>query len=337
MNSAVRIVDTSLRDGSHAKSHQFTLEMIEDIAGGLDRVGIPYIEVSHGDGLGGASLVYGFPLFSDEERLKVAHKVIKRAKLTVLCLPGIGTRKDLEMAAENGAEAARICTHCTEANISAQQISQAKDLGMEVMTFLMMCHMIPPEELLEQAKLMEGYGADVVYATDSAGACTPRMVKDRIGLLSQHLGCEVGFHAHNNLGLAIGNSLTAVENGAHYIDGTVRGLGAGAGNAMTEVLVAALERTGYKTDIDLLGLMDLADNVFAPIMDRPQIIDGSSLILGYAGVYSSFLLHTFRAAEKFNVDPRQVLIRLGELKTVGGQEDMIVDVAYQLAQEKKEK
>ncbi|HUV24726.1 MAG TPA: 4-hydroxy-2-oxovalerate aldolase [Methanomassiliicoccales archaeon] len=335
MNPAVRIVDTSLRDGSHAKSHQFTLEMIEAVAGGLDRVGIPYIEVSHGDGLGGASLVYGFPLFSDEERLEVAHKVIKRAKLTVLCLPGIGTRKDLEMAAENGAKVARICTHCTEANISAQQISQAKDLGMEVMTFLMMCHMISPEELLEQAKLMEGYGADVVYATDSAGACTPQMVKDRISLLSHHLGCEVGFHAHNNLGLAIGNSLIAVENGAQYIDGTVRGIGAGAGNAMTEVLVAALERAGYKTGIDLLGLIDFADNIFAPIMDRPQIIDGSSLILGYAGVYSSFLLHTFRAAEKFNVDPRQVLIRLGELKTVGGQEDMIVDVAYQLAQEKK--
>lgn len=335
VSSLITLVDTTLRDGSHAKSHQFDLDMVKAIAGGLDQAGVQYIEVTHGDGLAGGSLVYGLPLFTDEERLQAAHHVVKRGKLTVLCLPGIGTLKDLEMAAENGVRAVRICTHCTEANISGQQIRHAKELGLEVLTFLMMCHMISPEELLTQAKLMEQYGADVVYATDSAGACTPRMVQDRIELFVRNLGCHVGFHAHNNLGLAIGNSLAAVESGARFIDGTIRGLGAGAGNAMTEVLVAALEKAGYKTNIDLFKLMDVADKIVAPLMDRPQIIDGSSLILGYAGVYSSFLLHAQRAAERYKVDPRQVLIRLGELKTVGGQEDMIIDVAYQMAQEKQ--
>ena len=336
MPKKIMIVDTTLRDGSHAKSHQFTLEMVQDIVKGLDQAGVPYIEVSHGDGLAGESIVYGFPLYSDQERLAAAQEVIRNSKLTVLCIPGIGTKTDLEMAADQGVKVARIATHCTEANVSGQQIRQAKDLGLEVMTFLMMCSSIPREKLVQQAKLMEGYGADVVYATDSAGACTPQLVRDHITALGSQLDCKIGFHAHNNLGLAIGNSLAAIEANADYVDGTLRGLGAGAGNAMTEVLVAAITKNGFQTGVDLLKLMDVAEHIVAPIMDRPQIIDSPSLILGYAGIYSSFLLPTLRAAKKFNIDPKKILFKLGELRTVGGQEDMIMDVAYQLAQTTKD-
>ena len=334
MNRRIRIVDTTLRDGSHAVKHQFELEDIERITSALNDANVYAIEISHGDGLAGSSIQYGWAKHSDDARLAVAQKVVDRSRITVLLLPGIGTRDDLKLSIERGAQVARIATHVTEADISEQHIRMAKDMGLEVMTFLMLAHMEPPEKMLEQAKLMEGYGADVVYVVDSAGAMIPDDVKVRIGLLKKKMQVEVGFHGHNNLGLAIGNTIAAVQEGATVIDGTLGGLGAGAGNAPTEVLAAVLDKMGYVTGIDLYKIMDAAEDIVRPIMRRPQVIDRSSLILGYAGVYSSFLLHTYRAVEKFDVDPRDVLVELGRRRVVGGQEDMIIDVAHELSQKK---
>ena len=334
MKNKIRIIDTTLRDGSHAVRHQYTLDNISKIASALDDAGVYGIEISHGDGLGGSSINYGFAKYSDEERLKVANKVVKKSKIAVLLLPGIGTREDLKNAIENGAKIARIATHVTEADISQQHIQMAKEMGLEVITFLMLAHMEKPEKVLEQAKLMESYGADVVYVVDSAGAMLPEDVKSRVGLLKQKLNVEVGFHAHNNLGLAVSNTITAIQEGATVVDGTLCGLGAGAGNTAIEVLVAVLEKLGYETNIDLYKIMDAAEDVVRPIMQRPQVIDKASLSLGYAGVYSSFLLHTFRAAEKYKVDSRDVLMELGKRRVVGGQEDMIIDVAYNLSKNK---
>ena len=329
--AGIIITDTTLRDGMHAVSHQFTPEQMAAVARGLDEAGVPIIEASHGDGLGGSSLQYGFAAASDEEYLKAVSAVLKRAKLAVLLLPGIGTKVDLEMAAGFGAKVARIATHCTEADISEQHMGLAKKLGMTVVGFLMMAHMVPPEKLLEQAKLMESYGADVVYCTDSAGALLPDGVKERVGLLAENLKVGVGFHAHNNLCLAVGNNLAAIEAGATHIDVTLRGLGGGAGNAPAEAMVAVLNKMGIDTGIDLYRLMDVAENVLQPMMHRPQQISNTSLILGYAGVYSSFLLHTYRAAEKYDVDPRDILVELGQRRIVGGQEDIIIDVAHEIA------
>jgi 4-hydroxy 2-oxovalerate aldolase len=334
MKNKIRIVDTTLRDGSHAVKHQYTLEDIYRISSALDKAGVYAIEISHGDGLSGSSIQYGFAKHSDEERLIQAHKVVENSKIAVLLLPGVGTREDLKMAIENGAEIARIATHVTEADISEQHIKMAKEMGLEVMTFLMLSHMEPPEKLLEQAKLMESYGADVVYVVDSAGAMVLNEVKVRVEILKKNLKVEVGFHAHNNLGLAIGNTIAAIEEGATVVDGTLGGVGAGAGNAPTEVLTAVLDKMGFQTGIDLYAIIDAAEDIMRPRMLRPQIIDKSSLILGYAGVYSSFLLHTYKAAEKFDVDPRDILIELGRRKVVGGQEDMIIDVACELSKKR---
>ena len=334
MKNKIRIIDTTLRDGSHAVRHQYTLDNISKIASALDDAGVYGIEISHGDGLGGSSVNYGFAKYSDEERLKVANKVVKKSKIAVLLLPGIGTRENLKNAIENGAKIARIATHVTEADISQQHIQMAKEMGLEVITFLMLAHMEKPEKVLEQAKLMESYGADVVYVVDSAGAMLPEDVKSRVGLLKQKLNVEVGFHAHNNLGLAVSNTITAIQEGATVVDGTLCGLGAGAGNTAVEVLVAVLEKLGYETNVDLYKIMDAAEDVVRPIMQRPQVIDKASLSLGYAGVYSSFLLHALRAAEKYKVDSRDILMELGKRRVVGGQEDMIIDVAYNLSKNK---
>ena len=283
MKNKIRIIDTTLRDGSHAVRHQYTLDNISKIASALDDTGVYGIEISHGDGLGGSSVNYGFAKYSDEERLKVANKVVKKSKIAVLLLPGIGTRENLKNAIENGAKIARIATHVTEADISQQHIQMAKEMGLEVITFLMLAHMEKPEKVLEQAKLMESYGADVVYVVDSAGAMLPEDVKSRVGLLKQKLNVEVGFHAHNNLGLAVSNTITAIQEGATVVDGTLCGLGAGAGNTAVEVLVAVLEKLGYETNVDLYKIMDAAEDVVRPIMQRPQVIDKASLSLGYAG------------------------------------------------------
>jgi 4-hydroxy 2-oxovalerate aldolase len=249
----------------------------------------------------------------------------------VLLLPGIGTLKELKEAAALGAKMARVATHVTEADVSPQHISMAKELGMETVGFLMMAHMAPVEKLVEQAKLMESYGADIVYVVDSAGALLPYEVKERIHALKQHLGVEIGFHGHNNLSLAMANTLAAIEAGATRIDGSIRCLGAGAGNTQTEVLIAVLERMGIQTGIDLYQMMDLAEDIVAPILQAPQEITRDSLTMGYAGIYSSFLLHAKRAAERFGIDSRDILLELGRRKVVGGQEDMIVDVAAEIA------
>ncbi len=334
----LRVIDVTLRDGDHAMEHRFTVQQLRSIALGLDEAGIPIIEVSHGDGLAGSSIQYGNSREPEQAYIEAAASVIRRGKLAVLLLPGIGTRKELKQAAESGAKVARIATHCTEADIAEQHIGLAKNLGMEVAGFLMMSHMVPPSKLAEQAKLMEMYGADCVYVVDSAGALLGHEAPGRGGGVGDALSdsVAVGFHAHNNLCLSVANTLAATEEGATWIDGSTCGLGAGAGNTPTEVLVAVLKKLGLETGVDLFRLMDVAEEMVRPIMLRPITIDRSCLTIGYAGVYSTFLLHAQRAAEKFHVDARDILIELGRRKTVGGQEDMIVDVAVELAQQKSQ-
>lgn len=331
----IKLVDTTLRDGSHAVSHSYTVEQIKAIAGGLDNAGVEYIEVSHGDGLAASSINYGFANLSDEEMLKAAASAIKKGKLTVLSIPGIGTIKDLELAAACGAKVCRIATHVTEADIAQQHIGIAQKLDMEVSGFLMMIATVEPKIVAEQAKLFESYGVDFITMADSSGALLPEGVKSRVAAVVNAVNIPVDFHAHNSLSLAIGNDVAAVEAGATYLDCALRGLGAGAGNAQSEVLVGVLDRAGYETGIDFYKIMDVAEDIVEPIMARPQVIRNTALMLGYAGVYSSFLLFTYRAAEKFKLDPRDILVELGKRRMVGGQEDMIIDVAYQLSQNKK--
>ena len=295
-----------------------------------------YIEVSHGDGLGGSTLQYGKSLVNEMKLIEAAVDECKQAKVAVLLIPGIGTIHELKQAANIGAKLVRVATHVTEADVSAQHIQFARELGMEVCGFLMMAHSASVEKLVEQAKLMESYGAEAVYVTDSAGALLPHEVRERIRALRQSLNIEIGFHGHNNLSVAVANTITAIEEGATRIDGSVRCLGAGAGNAQTEVLLAVLDRMGYKLDIDLYKMMDVAEEGVAPLLPVPQEIQKGSLVMGYAGVYSSFLLHAERAAQRFNVDARDILIELGKRKVVGGQEDMILDVAAELAKIKME-
>ena len=330
MNAAFRLTDSTLRDGSHAVSHQLTENQVRRVVTGLDRAGVPVIEVSHGDGLGGASFNYGFSHTDEMNLVRVAVETAATSRIAVLMLPGIGVKDDLRRAAAVGARVARIATHCTEADISEQHIGLAKELGMEAVGFLMMSHMIQPDDLLVQARLMESYGADAVYTVDSAGAMTIDDARRRVATLKANLSCEVGIHAHNNLSLAVANSLAALEEGVDQIDGCMTGLGAGAGNCPTEILVAACEKTGWETGIDPISLIEVADDAVRPIRPEQGVIDGDGLLLGYAGVYGSFLLHSKRAAERYGVPTRDILLELGERKVVGGQEDMIIDVAMEL-------
>jgi 4-hydroxy 2-oxovalerate aldolase len=323
----INLVDTSLRDGMHSVSHSFTPEQIGTVAAALDPTGVRFIEVSHGDGLGGSSFQYGFAAAGDMEYVDAAVAATERAEIAVLLLPGIGTIEMLAEARERGAAAVRVATHCTEADISAQHIAWARENEMFAIGFLMMSHMVEPAKLAEQALLMESYGAQVVYAVDSAGALVPTGARERVEALREALTVDVGFHAHNNLGCAVGNSLAAAEAGATWLDGSLRGLGAGSGNAQTEVLAAALVKAGADVDVDVFALLDAAEDVVAPLLSRPQIVDRASVLLGYSGVYSSFLRHTERAAEKYGVDPREVLMELGRRGVVGGQEDVIIEVA----------
>lgn len=334
MEKEIIITEVALRDGSHAIGHQYTVDQVETIAKALNEAKVPYIEVIHGDGLGGSSLQYGFSKTDEMKLIEAAVSVVDFSKLAVLLLPGIGTIENLKEASKIGVKMARIATHVTEADISKQHIETAKNLGMETVGFLMMSHMAPVEKLVEQAKLMESYGADTVYIVDSAGALLPNEVRERVKALKNELAINIGFHAHNNLSLAMGNTLAAIEEGATRIDGSIRCLGAGAGNTQTEVLIAVLERMGIKTGIDLYKLMDVSEDIVSKILLEPQIINRDSLTLGYAGVYSSFLLHAKRAAQRFGVDSRDILMELGKRKVVGGQEDMIVDVAAELSKEK---
>ncbi|WP_458414185.1 4-hydroxy-2-oxovalerate aldolase [Schinkia sp. CFF1] len=333
-NKNIVITEVALRDGSHAIRHQYTVEQVTNIVKVLDEANVPYIEVSHGDGLGGSTLQYGLSLTNEFELIEAAAATAKNAKIAVLHLPGIGLETDLRQAAKLGAKMARVATHVTEADVAPAYIELAKDLGMETVGFLMMSHMAPTAKLVEQARLMESYGADIVYVVDSAGALLPHQVSEKVRALKDSLSVEVGFHGHNNLSLAMANTLVAIEEGATRIDGSLGCLGAGAGNTQTEVLVAVLDRLGIHTGIDMYKMMDIAEEQIAPLLEKPQVISRDSLILGYAGVYSSFLLHARRAAERFNIDSRDILIELGKQHIVGGQEDMIVDVAAEIAKRK---
>lgn len=335
MKKFPRLTDTTLRDGSHAISYRFTPEQVREIVAKLDEAGVPVIEVSHGAGLNGSTIQQGFSLYPEFDLIETAVKTAKKAKIASLFVPGIGTSEELKQAVEIGIRVIRIAVHCTEADVSEQYFRLAKKLGIEAVGFLMMAHSQPPEVLAEQARLMESYGADCVYVVDSAGALIPSTVKERVAALKDALQIEVGFHAHNNLGLAIGNTLAAMEAGAEQIDGTLRGLGAGAGNAPTEVLVAVLNKMELSTGIDLDILMDAAEEIVAPIMPDTVKIDRDNLSSGYAGVYNSFLLHVRHAAEKFGVKPADIMAELGRRQAIAGQEDWIFDVARELAERSK--
>ena len=329
-----RLTDTTLRDGSHAMRHQFTREQVRAVVKALDDAGVPVIEVTHGDGLAGSSIQYGFSLTNELDLIEEARNAASHARIAALLLPGIGTRKELKDAVERGIQVVRIATQCTEADISQQHFGMAKELGLEAVGFLMMSHMRPPELLAEQALLMESYGADCVYIVDSAGALLPSGAAARVRALKDALSIEVGFHAHNNLGVAIGNTIAAIEAGADQVDGTLRGFGAGAGNAASEVLVAVMDKMGINSGIDVFKLLDAAEFVVAPLMPFQPMPDRDSIAIGYAGVYSTFLLHAKRWGEKYGVDPLDILVELGRRQTVAGQEDWILDVTLELAQQK---
>lgn len=330
------LYDTTMRDGSHALRHSYDCAQVAAIAEGLDGAGVPFIEVSHGDGLGGSSYTYGFSKTDEFDLIESAASNVKKSRIGVLLLPGIGTIENLKRAKAAGATVVRVATHVTEADVSAEHIEAAKGLGMMAVGFLMMTHMASPERIAIEASKMESYGADYLNLADSAGYMLPEGVTERIKAVKAAVKIPVGFHAHNNLSLAMANSIAAVDAGVEYLDGTLRGLGAGAGNTQLEILAGVLNRRDIETGVDFYKLMDLAQNVLTPMMQRPQIIDNGSIMLGYAGVYSSFLLHVYNAAEKYALEPRDIMVELGRRGMVGGQEDMIIDVAYQLKHTGKE-
>jgi 4-hydroxy-2-oxovalerate/4-hydroxy-2-oxohexanoate aldolase len=333
MKRQLRLHDMTLRDGMHPKRHQISLEQMRTIAQGLDAAGVPLIEVTHGDGLGGGSINYGFPAHSDEEYLGAVVPLMKTAKVSALLIPGIGTVDHLEMARSLGVHTIRVATHCTEADVAEQHISLARKLSMDTVGFLMMSHMAPATKLVEQARLMESFGANCVYVTDSAGHMLPQDVSSRIHAVRAALKdeTEIGFHGHNNLSMGVANSIAAFEAGAARVDAAAAGLGAGAGNTPMEVLVAVCARMGIETGVDLFKISDLAEDIVVPMMDSPIRIDRESLTLGYAGVYSTFLLFAKRAEAKYGVSAREILLELGRRGMVGGQEDMIEDAALTLA------
>jgi 4-hydroxy 2-oxovalerate aldolase len=332
----ITIIDSTLRDGSHAIFHQLTKKNIEDYCKGAERAKIPVVMVGHGNGLGASSLQLGYSLLTDHEMLISARKYLKNTKLGAFLIPGFGTiKKDLEPAISDGVEVMMVACHCTEANVTREHIEYLVKRKIETYGVLMMTHMATAQMLLEQARLMESYGASGILLMDSAGAYLPSDVIEKVGLLTSNLKTDIGFHSHNNLGMAVANAIAAVSAGAAIIDGTTRGLGAGAGNCQLEVFIAVCQKIGVNTDVDLYKLMDVSDQVVTKIMRFPQEISSVSLVSGLAGVFSGFAPHAKRNAKKFNVDVRNVLMELGKRKVVAGQEDIIIDVAYSLKKQKR--
>lgn len=329
----VTLHDMCLRDGMHAKREQISVDEMVKVATALDAAGVPMLQVTHGAGLGGNSLQHGFALASNEEYLSAVCSQMTQATVSVLLIPGLGTMRELQSAYDCGARSVHVATHCTEADTSPQHIAYARKLGMDTTGFLMMSHLNSPEGLAQQGKLMEGYGAQTIYITDSAGFMLPADVTARVQALREVLNPEtdIGFHGHHNLGLGIWNSIAAIEAGASRIDGSVAGMGAGAGNTPLEVFLAVCERLGIETGVDLFKLMDVAEDIVTPMMDHVVRVDRDSLTLGFAGVYSTFLLHAKRASQRFGVPARDILVELGRQKMIGGQEDMIEDTAMTLA------
>jgi 4-hydroxy 2-oxovalerate aldolase len=335
--AAVRLTDSTLRDGSHAVRHQFSTTDVVEIAGALDRAGIQVIEVTHGDGLAGSSFNYGFGRHADTELIAAAAGAVRQARIAVLLLPGLGTVHDLRQASAAGATVARVATHSTEADVSVQHFGAARELGMETVGFLMLSHRVEPDALAKQARIMADAGCQCVYVVDSAGALLPDGVQARVEALVAELGddSQVGFHGHQNLSLGVANSMVAYRAGARQIDGTLCALGAGAGNTPTEILATVFDIEGVPTGVDADAVLYAAEEVLRPKIIRLPVADRASIVQGRFGVYNSFLLHAERAADRYGVPAHDILRRVGEAGYVGGQEDMIIDVAIQLAEERR--
>ncbi|USX54955.1 4-hydroxy-2-oxovalerate aldolase [Lentzea sp. HUAS12] len=331
----LRLTDTSLRDGSHHKRHQFTADDVRSIVAALDGAGVPVIEVTHGDGLGGSSFNYGFSHTPEQELIKIAAETATQARIAVLMLPGVGVKDDILISQDNGASIVRIATHCTEADVSVQHFRLARERGLETVGFLMMAHSQPPEALAKQARIMADAGCQCVYVVDSAGALVLEQVSERVEALVAELGkdAQVGFHGHENLGLSVANSVAAARAGAEQIDGSVRGFGAGAGNTPLEAFVGVCDKLGFETGVDFFKIVDAAEDVVRPVMPDECLLDRMALMMGYAGVYSSFLKHAYTQAQRYGVSGAQILVRAGERKLVGGQEDQLIDIALELSRE----
>lgn len=334
----VRVTDSSLRDGSHAKAHRFTTEQVRSVVAGLDAAGVPVIEVTHGDGLAGSSYNYGFSAVDERELMAAAVAAATRSKIAALMLPGVGTKDDVRACVDLGVSVIRIATHCTEADIAAQHFGLARELGLETVGFLMMAHTSTPEALAKQARVMADAGCQCVYVVDSAGSLILDQAAERVAALVTELGghAQVGFHGHQNLSLGVANTVLAIRAGAVQADACTRAFGAGSGNTPTEALAAVLDKLGVRTGIDPVAMFDVAEDVVRPVMDAECVLDRLSITMGYAGVYSSFLKHAYRAAERYGVSGAEILRRCGQRKLVGGQEDQIIDIALELAGESAE-